>query len=69
VIGVCALLFLLFIMYRVVANEDLANGPAPASDDTPTQEEVLQNAASTDKQPAASQSPEKPEKPPPLNER
>jgi hypothetical protein len=59
----------MLVMYRMVTDEDLAQAPAPVDEAAQSQEQVLRDAASTEGQSKTSHKPEKPEKPPPLNER
>jgi hypothetical protein len=61
-----ALVFVLFLMYQMAANEDAANAPAPVDEATAEQHAILPDTPPANTKPAE---PSKPDKPPPLNER
>jgi hypothetical protein len=69
VIGAAALmaiLFVVFLMYRMVRNEDAANAPAPVDAVAAEQQKLFPDPPPANSKPAE---PSKPDKPPPLNER
>ena len=60
------LLFVLFLMYQMVTNEDAVNAPAPVDEAAAEQQAIPRDPPPAGTRPAE---PSKPDKPPPLNER
>src|ERR1039458_610582 len=50
IVGVCALVFFMLVMYQVVTDEDLAKAPTLVDEGAQSQEQVLRDAASTEGQ-------------------
>jgi hypothetical protein len=68
VIGILVLVFALLVMYRMVRDEDIMNGPPPVDPNAAplAVDELGPGTSATDHSP---EEPAKAEKPPPLNER
>ena len=60
-----ALLFVVFLTYRMARNEDAAHAPAPVDEVTASQQKLLPNPPPANSKPAQPSTPDKP----PFNER
>ena len=69
VVGLFALAFIMLIMYVMAGNEDMAKGPGLVDQGAQSPDAVLRDASDTSAEKPAADKPEKPEKPPPLNEK
>ena len=68
--GLLVLLFAMLVMYKVMANEDAANAPAPVDENADHQQELFRDPApaSSSTEAAKPDEPTRPEKKPPLDE-